>query len=203
MRVGLFGGSFDPIHRGHVNPVREARLGLDLERVVFLPTAQPPHKPDREFAPALARLTMTELALLDEDGLEVSAFELTPERTAYTIDSLEHFSDLYGDGQVVLLVGSDSLLQLNRWRRWRDIVAGYEIGVLVRPGHEREAIDDRLPREVRDAADAGRVRWVANVPVEISSTELRRRLASGGELPPGLVPELVLKYLRKYPDLYV
>lgn len=202
MRIGLFGGSFDPIHRGHVSPAREAKEALGLERVVFLPTAQPPHKPDREFAPALARLTMTELALLDEDALEVSSFELTPQRVAFTIDSLEHFSGVYGAGQVVLLLGSDSLLHLDRWHRWEEIVDGYEIGVLVRPGHEEKAIADRLPRAVRQAAAAGRVRWVANAPVEISSTELRRRLASGGELPPGLVPELVLKYLRKYPDLY-
>jgi len=202
VRIGLFGGSFDPIHRGHVEPVKEARRALELERVIFLPTAQPPHKRDRVFAPALARLTMAELALLDEDGLQVSPFELLPDRAAFTIDSLEYFGGLYETDQLVLLVGSDSLLHLDSWRRWRDIVGRYEIGVLVRPGHERDAIAERLPEELRDAVAAGRVRWVSNAPIEISSSELRRRLAGGGELPPGLVPELVLKYLRKYPNLY-
>ena len=91
MKIGLFGGSFDPIHRGHVEPVREARRRLGLERVIYLPTATPPHKPRRALAPALARFAMVELALLGEEGLYVSAHELTPERPAYTVETLEHF----------------------------------------------------------------------------------------------------------------
>lgn len=202
MRVGLFGGSFDPIHRGHIEPVREARATLSLERVVFLPTARPPHKPDHGFAPALARYAMTELALLEENGLEVSALELTPDRPAYTIDSLEQFGRVCGDDQLTLLVGSDSLARLHSWRRWRDIVSRYEIGVLTRAGADRGELRDRLPREITDAEAAGRLRWVANTPIEASSTELRRCLAAGDDPPSGWLPELVLKYLRKYPNLY-
>lgn len=202
MRVGLFGGSFDPIHNGHVRPLKEARAALDLERVVFLPTAQPPHKRDREFAPALARYVMTELALLEEEGLEVSPLELTPGRTAYTVESLEHFAGLYGSAGVMLLVGSDSLARLHSWRRWREIVSEYEIGVLKRSDRSSAEIREGLPQEILEAETTGRLHWVENTPVEVSSTELRRRLAAGGDLPPGVVPELVVEYLRKYPNLY-
>lgn len=202
MRVGLFGGSFDPIHRGHIEPVQEARLALGLERVVFLPTARPPHKPGHRLAPALARYAMTELALLDEEGVEVSTVELTRDQPAYTIDSLEHFGRIHGDDQVTLLMGSDSLAHIESWRRWREIVGRYGIGVLTRPGTDRAEVRDRLPEEVLEAEAAGRIQWVTNTPIEVSSSEVRRRLTAAGDLPSGWVPELVLKYLRKYPNLY-
>ena len=77
MKLGLFGGSFDPIHRGHIEPVQAARKALGLERVIYLPTAVPPHKPGRILAPAHARYAMVEMALLEEEGLYASTFELT------------------------------------------------------------------------------------------------------------------------------
>lgn len=203
MKIGIFGGCFDPIHNGHVLPLRQARRLLGLDRVLFLPTARPPHKPDRRFAPAMARFAMAELALLDESGMEVSAFELTPGRPAYTIDSLEHFQRLHSDAALVLLVGSDALADLSRWHRWRDIIDSFELGVLTRSGADQDEIVGSSPPEVVEALRSRAVHWVSNEPVEISSTALRRMLATGHEPPPGMVPDLVLKYLRKYPNLYV
>ena len=201
MRVGLFGGSFDPVHRGHVEAVAAARRALELERVIYLPTASPPHKPDRRLAPATARLAMVELALLDEPDLVVSDFELTPGDPAYTSASIEHFRRLHGEPPV-LLVGQDSLAELPGWRRWRDIVEQAGLGVLTRPGFDREATLAAAPSELRAARRAGRVRFVENEPVDVSSTALRALLAAGAEPSPGQVPDLVLKYLRKYPNLY-
>ena len=202
MRVGLFGGSFDPVHRGHVEPVLAARRELALERVVYLPTAQPPHKSERRFAPAAARLAMVELALIDEPQLTVSDVELTPGVPAYTIDSIEHFARLHPQADLVLLLGEDSLVALPGWRRWREIVERAEIGVLARRGFDPEAVLATLPGELQRARAVGRLRFVANDPIDVSSSELRRLLAAGGEPPAGAVPELVLKYLRKYPNLY-
>jgi nicotinate-nucleotide adenylyltransferase len=202
MRLGLFGGSFDPIHRGHVEPVLAARRELTLERVVYLPTAQPPHKSGRRFAPAAARFAMVELALIDEPHATVCDFELTPGVPAYTIDTIEHFARLFPRADLVLLLGEDSLAALPGWRRWRDIVERVEIGVLARRALDTEAALAALPGELRQARAAGRLRFVANDPIDVSSSELRRVLAAGGEPPAGAVPELVLKYLRKYPNLY-
>lgn len=202
MRIGLFGGSFDPIHNGHIRPVREARSALELDRVIFLPTARPPHKDGQQLAPALARYVMTELALLGEEGLEVSAYELTPQRPCFTVDSLGHFSRQYPEADLVLLIGSDSLSRLATWHRWREIVADYEIGVLTRPGSDRQVIRDGLPAELLAAESEGRVRWVEHAPFDISATELRRRFAAAEEPPTGAMPELVVEYLRKYPNLY-
>ena len=196
MKVGLFGGSFDPIHRGHIEPVREARRALGLERVLYLPTAVPPHKPGRRLAPAHARFAMVELALLFEEGLYASAHELTLGRPAFTIETLEHFRRAMPQAELHLLVGGDSLADLHRWVRWREIVEAARVVVLPRPGWRLDAAS--LDPEVAALARTDRVVLLRQPPVDVSSTRLRELLAAGLPLPEGAVPELVVRYLQKY-----
>lgn len=198
MRLGLFGGSFDPIHTGHIRPVQEARQQLGLDQVVFLPTAVPPHKPGRQFAPPHARFAMVELALLREEGLMVSPFELTPEQPCYTVETLRHFRQQDPEAELFLLVGGDGFAELNTWREWRDIAQLSQLAVLTRPDWQLADIRDRLPVEIAQLATSGRVHFVRNEAVRVSATEIRKLLAEGGELPPGAVPELVLEYIQKY-----
>jgi nicotinate-nucleotide adenylyltransferase len=195
--IGLFGGSFDPIHYGHILPVREARRALGLERVIYLPTARPPHKGDR-FASPLERWAMVELALLGEVGLYASPLELTPESPAYTVDTLEHFARLQPAAQLYLIVGADSFGDLPHWRRWRDLLELARLAVLVRPGWDAAALVAAAPPELAAAVESGRVTWVANEPIGVSSTELRDGFAAGRLPPPGAVPEPVVKYILKY-----
>lgn len=197
-RVGLFGGSFDPIHRGHLEPVREARRLLELDRVIYLPTARPPHKEDRRLTPAHARYTMVELALLGEEGLYASPFELREDQVSYTIDTIHHFRARWPETDLVLLIGDDSLARLTTWRAWRWIAAAAEIAALLRPGNAREEILTALPTELRDAEQNGRLHFIPNPPVDVSSTDLRALLADGREPPPDALPPLVLDYARKY-----
>jgi nicotinate-nucleotide adenylyltransferase len=198
MKVGVFGGSFDPIHRGHVEPVEAARRALGLDRVLFLPTARPPHKPDRRFAPALARYAMAELALLEREGLEVSTLELTGERPAYTVETLERLRAESPGDELWLLVGSDSLAQLHTWRRFRDLLAGFPVAVLVRPGSESEGFAPGLDPELAAALATARVAWMPNSPLPISASEIRARLARGEEPPAGWLDPRVLTFIRKY-----
>jgi nicotinate-nucleotide adenylyltransferase len=198
MKLGLFGGSFDPIHAGHVRPVQDARRALGLERVVYLPTADPPHKPGREFAPAHARYAMVEIALLGEEGLYASPRELTPGRPAYAIDSVEAFAAAYPGAAIHLLLGSDSLVELPTWRRWRDLVAAARPVVLVRPGWEPATIRGGLHPELARLADGGGIDFVADRPLAVSASELRRLLGRGEEPPPGVLHPLVVDYARKY-----
>ncbi len=197
-KLGLFGGSFDPIHVGHVAPVREARRELGLDRVIFLPTAIPPHKNGREFAPALRRWAMVELALLDEDGLEASALELTPESPAYTIETLEYFRRTEPGADLHLIIGGDSFADLPHWRRWQELIELARLVVLLRPGWQPDRLMAEAPPALAAAAGAGRVVFLSNPPVPISSTELRRIFAAGEAPPTGLVAEPVVKYIRKY-----
>jgi nicotinate-nucleotide adenylyltransferase len=224
VRVGLFGGSFDPIHRGHIEPVQEARRLLGLERVLYLPTAVPPHKPGRHLAPALARYAMVELALLHEEGLFASAHELTPERPAYTADTLLHFQRLLPDAELHLLIGSDSFLDFPQWVRWREIVAGARLVVLARPGWDAEALAGAGPPATAAApltgeSDPGdephrlppgrradlagllqddRVQVLHQRPCEVSSTRVRELLRCGERPPSAWLPDLVVDFIHKY-----
>jgi len=196
VKIGLFGGSFDPIHRGHIEPVREARRALGLDRVIYLPTARPPHKPGGALAPAPARYAMVELALLFEDGLCASAYELTADRPAYTIETLEHFRGEMPDAELFLLIGSDSLADLHHWKRWREIPQIARLAVLTRPGWDPDTVP--LAPEVAELARTDRVLLLRQAPVDVSSTRLRELLAAGLPLPAGAIPDLVVRYLHKY-----
>jgi nicotinate-nucleotide adenylyltransferase len=142
---------------------------------------------------------MVELALLDEEGLYASPHELTPDRPAYTIETLEHFREVYPDAELVLLLGVDSFLDLPNWRRFAEIPRLARLAVLARPGWDVDAAS--LPPELRREMDAGRVDLLAQPPVAVSSTELRALFARGARPAPGLVPEAVVHYVQKY-DLY-
>jgi nicotinate-nucleotide adenylyltransferase len=196
------GGSFDPIHTGHVASAREARDRFELDKVVYLPTATPPHKSDSAMAPAHRRYAMVELALLYEEGLEVSPFELTPGRTAYTIDSVESFAYEFPQADLHLLIGADSLVQLPTWKRWRELTEWAHLIVLARPGWEREPSLEELPTELTDLVRDERIRFLGNRPRAISSTEIRAALARGERPRAGWLPGLVLDYCLKY-RLYI
>jgi nicotinate-nucleotide adenylyltransferase len=199
VKIGLFGGTFDPIHRGHVDPVRHARRALGLERVVYLPTAVPPHKRTRHLpvAPALARYAMVELALLHEEGLCASGYELTLDRPAYTAETLDHFGREMPDADLHLVIGSDSFLDLPQWHRWRDIAAMAKLVVLSRPGSD-PAAGFAAGSELAALAASGRVHVVAQAPEEVSSTALREILARGERPPAGWMADLVLDFAEKY-----
>ena len=198
MKLGVFGGCFDPIHYGHIRPVQEARSKLNLDRVVFLPTAVPPHMPGREFAPPHARFAMVELALLDEPGLVVSPLELTPDRPFYTVDSLRHFRQTYGDAELHLLIGGDGFAELHTWKEWQEILQLAQLVVLTRPDWQWSQYRHRVPGELAELVETERVQFIANDPVAVSATEIRQWLAEGREIPGDAVPELVLKYIDKY-----
>ncbi len=202
--MGLFGGSFDPIHRGHVRPVQEARRRFGLERVIYLPTASPPHKQAPESAPrapAAARYAMVEMALLEEEGLYVSDFELRPDRPSYTAETLEHFAREEPAAELVLVLGSDALAQLPTWRRWRDLLELARLVVLTRPGNEIAGLRADLAPELRERLARGAIDVIEDVLVDISSTGIRDRLAEG-EGDEAWMEEwmhpLVVHYIEKY-----
>lgn len=199
MKIGLFGGSFDPIHRGHLEPVRQARALLKLDRVLYLPTAKPPHKPNRSLAPPHARFAMVELALLHEEALFASPHELTPERPSYTVETLEHFTRDLPGAELHLLLGADSFYDLHRWVRFRDILSLARLVVLARPG--REIDPAAVPAELRDLLDPpdnDRLSILAQEEVPVSSTRLRELLSRDEPIPEGWLPDLVLDYIGKY-----
>ncbi len=193
MRMGLFGGSFDPIHNGHILPVLAARELLDLDVVHYLPTACPPHKPRGTRAPALVRNTMVELALLPYPELVVSDAELDLGRTAYTVDTVERYAAEDPEAELHLLLGVDSFNDLMSWRRFEDLIGAVRLVVLARPGERG------LDPAVRAAVEGARgFDLVRHRSVDVSSSSIRRLLARGEEVDAGLMPDAVLRYCRKY-----
>ena len=199
MKLGLFGGSFDPIHQGHVLPVREARRALGLDRVLYLVTARPPHKPRRTLVPPHARYAMVEMALLGEEGLYASPHELVLDRPVYTIETLEHFRQTEPAADLHLLIGGDSFVDLHLWYRWREILSLARLVILTRPGWELDP--GALHPELAALAATDRAVFLRQPPVDVSSTRLRELFARGEQPPAGQVSDLVVRYVQKY-DLY-
>jgi len=196
-KIGFFGGSFDPVHRGHVEPVRAAVAALGLDRVLYLPTARPPHKEGQRLAPAWARFAMVEFALLDDERLQVSPYELTLDRPAYTAETLEHFRDVWPEAELHLLLGEDSFRDLPQWVRWRDIVRLARLVVLARPADPaRSAVP--FAGELEELAAGQTVHFLRQRPVDASSTAIRAALGRGDAPPSGALAGPVVQYIHKY-----
>lgn len=201
-KLGLYGGSFDPFHVGHLRPVRRAREALGLDRVLYLPTAEPPHKQDRWQAPGPVRYAMVELALLDEAGLYASAHELTPGKVSYTVQTLEDFQRDRPGTDLHLLIGGDSFLDLERWFQWERIIELARLVILPRPGFGVGALVDRASPPLRRLLDSGRAVEIDEPTlIDISSTEIKRQIRQGETGYRSLIPDLVLEYMDKY-ELY-
>jgi nicotinate-nucleotide adenylyltransferase len=199
MRLGLLGGTFNPIHEGHLAIARAARVGLKLDSVVLVPAARPPHKAhDTSLAPAEDRLAMTRLAAASEPGLEVSGIELERTGPSFTIDTVRAFLARDPGVELYFIIGCDTLPELATWRAARELLSLARFAVVARPGRELEADLARFERDFgTEAARAVRERIVPMEPAAVSATEVRARVA-GGKPIEGLVPGAVAEYIRAH-----
>lgn len=194
----LFGGSFNPIHRGHVGIAQSVADQLGVERVVLIPAGQPPHKLDHTLAPADARVAMCRLAVgaagADDGRFEVSDWEIQQTGPSYTLHTISHFKALVPP-PLYWLVGMDSLAELHTWYRVAELVAACMIVTVGRPGSE---IDWTALRATVGAAAVQRLaKHVLNTPqYDVSSTQVRR-LARAGEPLGALVPVAVAEYIAR------
>jgi nicotinate-nucleotide adenylyltransferase len=185
-RLGIFGGSFDPVHLGHTAVARTSRDRLRLDRVLFVPNRTPPHK--GVVASARHRLEMVRIAIRNEEGMEASDRELRRDGASYTIDTLREIRKEMGEeGEVFFIVGSDSLPEIPAWRESGEIPKMARVVAVSRAG---------APREGKFEADLLRID-----PVRISSTEIRDRVRRGLDLRGWVHPD-VEDYIRRH-HLYV
>ncbi len=201
MRLGLFGGSFDPVHYGHLLLAECCREEHRLDRVCFLPAAVPPHKLDRELTPAEARIDMLELAIAGHQAFAVSRYEVDRGGVNYTVDTLRHFRAQDPDGELFFLLGADMLGDLPTWRE-PDQVCELAIPVVVRrPGATGPDFDCLAGIAPPERIDLIRRHQVEMPQVELSSTEIRRRVAEGLSIRYH-TPRAVEKYIETH-QLYV
>jgi nicotinate-nucleotide adenylyltransferase len=196
--VGIFGGTFDPIHYGHLRTALELKQRINLAAVHFVPCAKPPHR-TAPMTDGGLRLRMVEAAIADEAGFVADARELERAGLSYTVDTLASFRAEFGDQSLCLLLGMDAFLGLAGWHRWRELPMLAHIVVAHRPGWEAPKsgalgtlLRERRAPSVDDLATtpAGYVHVQPVTQLEISSTDLRDSLRAGRD-PQFLVPDSV------------
>ncbi|HEX2187687.1 MAG TPA: nicotinate-nucleotide adenylyltransferase [Longimicrobiaceae bacterium] len=178
MRIGVFGGTFDPPHHGHLVVAADVHAALELDRVVLVPSAAPPHKLDTVQAPAETRLEMVRAAVRGDDRFEVDDLELRRPGPSYTVDTLRALRDRCPGAELFFVVGADNVPELGSWREPEEVVRLARI-VAVARGCENIDADAPFP--------------LLSVPVtrvEISATDVRRRVAEGRSIR-YLVPDAV------------
>jgi nicotinate-nucleotide adenylyltransferase len=201
MREGILGGSFDPIHNGHLHVARECRTRLALDRVLFVPARVPPHKQSVLLTAARHRLEMVKLATRDTSGFEVSDAELTRTGPSYTVDTVSAELARLGEGaEIFFLMGADQAFELHLWHNVRKLAQLCTLVPVTRPGFALERLDALaadLPAEmVKELKSAA----TEIPPADVSSTEIRRRVRAGENISE-LVPAAVEEYIRAH-NLY-
>lgn len=197
-RIGVFGGTFDPVHLGHLVLAQDAFERLELDRLLWVPCRTPPHKNGGALASPEDRAAMLELAVEGDPRFEVSRVELERDGPSYTIDTILALRERHPGARFVLLLGADTLLELHSWRRIGDLLDLCETAALPRPGSD---LSDRTAADLgfADPELAERV-WAHRVDghlVDLSSTEIRMRLAEGLSIR-YLVPDPVAMYIAEH-----
>ena len=190
-RVGILGGTFDPIHNGHLVAAGEARQQLGLDRVLFVPAGHPPHKPRQPITPAHHRLRMIELAIAPSPCIAISRVDLDRPGPSYTADTLELLrAELGPDAQLFFIQGADLLADILTWHQPQRLIQLCHLAVVERPGVEidLEHLEEHLPEL------ASRVHWVRMPGLDISSRDLRARVRDGRPIS-YLVPRAVEAYI--------
>ncbi len=197
-RFGILGGTFDPVHVGHVAAAEGSARALSLNSVILVPAGAPPHKLAGLSASAADRLAMARLAVAGRAGLEVSDIETRREGPSYTVDTVRELAADLGEGaRIFLLLGTDALRDLHTWRDVEGIFTFAEPAAVERPGEPEIDWDEvarSLPGDVMRRARGNFVRLERGV--DVSSTQIRRRLAAGEPVEGLLAPEVEL-YIRE------
>ncbi|MFH1574620.1 MAG: nicotinate-nucleotide adenylyltransferase [Acidobacteriota bacterium] len=197
-RIALYGGSFNPIHCGHLIVARSIAEQLQLDRLIFLPSANPPHKGASGLIPGTHRAEMVRTAIEHEPPFEFSDYELNKEGPNYTIETVGHYREEFGlDISLNWIIGADSLNDLTEWYRVRALVDACRIITAKRPGWD-EIRWDMLRMRLSDEQIAILQSGVLDTPrIEISSTDIRRRIREGKSIR-YLVPDGVRTYIEKH-----
>ena len=165
LRIGIFGGSFDPVHLGHQLVAQAAREELELDRVFFVPAAQSPFKPDRQLAPAKVRAAMLRLALAGKTWAEIDLQEIERGGVSYSIDTVSNFRTRFPKAELFYLIGADHVGQLPKWRNSAELARVATFVVIPRPGEEPVAPPQGF-----------KLQWLRGFPVTISASEIRERV---------------------------
>jgi nicotinate-nucleotide adenylyltransferase len=206
-KIGLMGGTFDPVHKGHLAVARQVLDRYRLDIILFLPAAQPPHK-ERRLTQFAHRLAMLEACLAEEPAMSATALEAERRPPSYTVDTLAELHRRLGEQNFYLIIGADMFVEIELWHRYRDIFRLADLIVAARPGVSDDAVRQQAealpgpftyePRQrLWQRRDGFRIFYLAETAEDVSSTRVRRLLARG-EPVDELLPGPVLHYIRRH-----
>lgn len=192
-KIGIMGGTFDPIHYGHLVTAEAAREKFCLDKVIFVPSGNPPHKKNKEISPGIDRVNMTVLATANNPYFEVSDIELKRDGYTYTVDTLKEFIKIYGENtRFYFITGADAVMEILTWKDVSTILKLCRIVSAYRPGSDinkfRSMVDEL------EKVHRSNIHLIEVPALAISSTEIRQRVKSGITIK-YLLPEKVEKYI--------
>ena len=190
-KVGVFGGTFDPPHYGHLRAAEVARDVLALDSVLFVPAANPPHKQGIAVTDAEMRMEMLEEVLAGEDGFELCRIEIERGGSSYTIDTLDALQRAHPDTEYWFITGSDAFVEIQTWRSWDLLLARYAFAVHERPGTRMDEAKRVVPPSLGE-----RIVFLRRQMLDVSSSGIRRSVRDGESIR-FLVPEPVADYIRR------
>ena len=193
-RIGILGGTFDPIHLGHLATAESVREIFKLDEVLFIPAARPPHKSEKKITPEVHRVMMTYLATKSNENFQVSVMEIMREGLSYTLDTVKELQKKYANkAELFFIIGSDSMADLPTWYQSKKLVEECHFISAARPG---VSADLNAVKNFFGEAGAKNIHQVITPGIDISSTEIREKVLNGQSIK-YLVPEVVEEYIRK------
>ena len=201
-KIGIMGGTFNPIHHGHLVTAQEALSQFKLDKVIFIPTGNPPHKIENEVASAEDRYIMTVIATSSNSNFFVSRMEIDRKGKSYTIDTVLQLRKIYGKNSLLYFItGADAILEILTWKNTDEIVSLCKFIAATRPGYNLSRIEDLRKRLFGKAGAADEKIYVMEIPaLSISSTDIRNRIKHNRPID-YLLPERVSNYILKH-ELY-
>jgi nicotinate-nucleotide adenylyltransferase len=215
-RIALYGGTFDPVHNGHMSVARALLKLFQLDEIVFIPAHVAPHKRDQSVSPGLHRYAMLALATQGVPQMRVSTFELESPERPYTVETLSRMKQMYGDGaQLFFVMGADSWADIRTWREWERVLTLTNHIVMARPGYEQDAshvtpsiqervvdlrgADESRIAEAVEESETEKIYVTDAVQMDISATRVRKLVSAGLLLDwPALGPQPVAEFIGKY-----
>ncbi|MEZ5429018.1 MAG: nicotinate-nucleotide adenylyltransferase [Pyrinomonadaceae bacterium] len=219
-RIAFYGGSFDPLHNGHLRIAEKLTELFGLDEFVFIPAFHAPHKRRKKPTSAYQRFAMLCLATNDQPRIKVSKMELEAPERPYSIETLTRLKNELTETDIFFVMGADSWAEINTWREWEKVLTIVNIIVVTRPGFEIgfSHVTEEIRQRIVDLRGAGKEPEISDlisqkiqnpksiflsdaVKLDISATEIRRKIGNGEADWRGLVPDEVAKYIEKY-DIY-
>ncbi|MCF7794022.1 MAG: nicotinate-nucleotide adenylyltransferase [Candidatus Cloacimonetes bacterium] len=189
MKIGILGGSFDPLHLGHIALAETAKKALNLDKVLFLPSGNHPFKKNTTILSAEKRYELVSKALKNYPGLETSRLDMVEDKTSYTSDLVRSLQEIYSEDELFMIAGDDIVAELPNWYEWKWLLENIQFVIAQRPETDRDIWDDLDYLEY--------FTFIKMPQHDISSTEIRRRIKQNKDIS-GLVPESILSEIKKY-----